>query len=250
MQQTDFQPLLVHLIELRTRLVRAGIGFLLAFAVCFYFSGQIYDFMVYPLTSVLPGQKLVSIGIASPFLVQMKMAAMAAFVVSLPSTLYQAWAFVAPGLYVHEKKMVLPLIVSSTVLFFCGMAFAYYVVFKTVFGFLSSHAPASMTWLPDSDQYLSFILGMFLSFGVTFEVPVAIVLLVWIGVVTVEKLRSWRPYVIVGSFVVAAVITPPDALSQCMLAIPLWLLFEVGCVVAGWTGRRKVPDAQSDPLEE
>ncbi|GAA5784148.1 Sec-independent protein translocase protein TatC [Chitiniphilus shinanonensis] len=238
----DLQPLLVHLLELRTRLVRTALAFLAAFFVCFYFSGQLYDLLVSPLASVLPNQKLVSIGIASPFLLQVKIAAMAAFVLTLPHTLYQIWAFVAPGLYAHEKRLVLPLVVSSTLLFLLGMAFAYFFVFGTVFHFIAGVVPASMQWLPDSGEYLDFVLGMFVAFGFTFEVPVAVVVLVHLGVVTVEKLREWRPYVIVGAFVVAAVVTPPDVLSQCMLAIPLCLLFEVGCFVAKWVGRRQPLD--------
>ncbi|TJZ79081.1 twin-arginine translocase subunit TatC [Chitiniphilus eburneus] len=234
----DLQPLLVHLLELRTRLVRTALVFLAAFFACFYFSGQLYDLLVAPLASVLPNQKLVSIGIASPFLLQVKIAAMAAFVLTLPHTLYQIWAFVAPGLYAHEKRLVVPLVVSSTLLFLLGMAFAYFFVFGTVFHFIAGVVPASMQWLPDSGEYLDFVLGMFVAFGFTFEVPVAVVVLVHLGVVTVEKLREWRPYVIVGAFIVAAVVTPPDVLSQCMLAIPLCLLFELGCVVARWVGRR------------
>ncbi|MDR3425872.1 MULTISPECIES: twin-arginine translocase subunit TatC [Silvimonas] len=248
MTQDNFQPLLVHLIELRTRIVRSALVFFVGFAICFYFSQQLYDFLVAPLTAVLPGQKLVSIGIASPFLLQVKIVAMTAVVITMPHSLYQLWAFVAPGLYAHEKRMIGPLVVSSTLLFVCGMAFAYFFVFKTVFGFVATHIPSSMTWLPDSDQYLSFVLGLFISFGITFEVPVAIVLLVRIGVVTVEKLVSWRPYVIVGAFIVAAVVTPPDPLSQCLLAVPLWLLYEAGCIVARWTGRGAPPN--TDPQEQ
>ncbi|WP_255992087.1 twin-arginine translocase subunit TatC [Chitinolyticbacter albus] len=235
---TDLQPLMEHLLELRDRLLRGILVFLAGFFVCFYFSQPLYDLLVAPLASVLPGQKLVSIGIASPFVLQIKIAAMAAFVVTLPHTLYQAWAFVAPGLYQHEKRLVLPLVVSSTLLFFVGMAFAYFFVFGTVFHFIATVVPASMQWLPDSGEYLDFVLGMFLAFGLTFEVPVAVVVLVHLGIVSVAKLREWRPYIIVGAFVVAAVVTPPDVVSQCLLALPLWLLFELGCFVAQWTGRR------------
>ncbi|GHD61878.1 twin-arginine translocase subunit TatC [Jeongeupia chitinilytica] len=232
MNAADFQPLLAHLIELRNRLVRAGLVFLLGFGVCFAFSAQLYDLVVAPLTHVLPGQKLVSIGIATPFLVQVKIAALAAFIATLPHTLYQAWAFIAPGLYAHEKKLILPLIIASTLLFLAGMAFAYFFVFGVVFKFIASVVPASMQWLPDSGEYLDFIFGMFLAFGTTFEVPVAIVVLVYLNVVSVDQLVRWRPYVIVGAFVIAAVVTPPDVLSQCLLAVPLWLLYELGCVVA------------------
>ncbi|XZG71900.1 twin-arginine translocase subunit TatC [Chitinibacteraceae bacterium HSL-7] len=231
----DLQPLTAHLIELRNRLLRAVLVFALGFFLCFYFAEPLYNVLVEPLTSVLPGQKLVSIGVATPFLLLVKIAAMAAFVVTLPHTLYQVWAFVAPGLYQHEQKLIAPLVVSSTLLFLAGVAFAYFFVFGTVFHFIAGVVPASMNWMPDSGEYLDFVLGMFLAFGLTFEVPVAVVLLVKMGIVSVAKLRSWRPYVIVGAFVIAAVVTPPDVLSQCMLALPLWLLFEIGCFVAQWT---------------
>ena len=235
--QEQLQPLLVHLLELRTRLVRTALVFIVAFVACFVFSQQLYDFAVAPLTHVLPNQKMITIGIASPFMVQVKIVAMTALLLSLPHTLYQVWAFIAPGLYAHEKRLILPLVVSSCLLFVAGMAFAYFVVFGAVFHFLASVVPASMQWLPDSAEYLDFILGMFLAFGVTFEVPVVVVLAVRMGLVTVDKLRAWRPYIIVASFAIAAVVTPPDVMSQCMLAVPLWLLFELGCVVARFTGQ-------------
>lgn len=231
----NFQPLLVHLLELRDRLLRSGLVFLAGFALCFFFSGQLYDFLVAPLTRVVPGGKLISIGIASPFFLQMKIAALAAFLLTLPHTLYQVWAFVAPGLYRHEKRLVLPLVFSSTLLFFIGMAFAYYFVLGVVFSFMAKVVPASMQWLPDSGEYLDFVLGLFMSFGVTFETPVAVVVLVRMGIVSLEKLVAIRSYVIVGAFVVAAVITPPDVMSQLLLAIPLWLLYEVGLLAARWT---------------
>ncbi|MBE9609185.1 twin-arginine translocase subunit TatC [Chitinilyticum piscinae] len=232
--QATTQTLLAHLLELRTRVVRGTVVFLLAFVLCFAVKDQLYNFLAAPLTHVLPNQKLVSFGIAAPFLVQVKIAAVAALILSLPHTLYQIWAFVAPGLYEHEKRFVLPLVLSSTLLFLLGMAFAYFFVFGVVFKFIASVVPDSMQWLPDTSEYLDFILGMFLAFGFTFEVPVAVVLLTHMGLVSVEKLRESRPYVIVGAFVVAAVVTPPDVLSQCLLAIPLWLLFEAGILVASW----------------
>ena len=164
---------------------------------------------------------------------------MAAFVIALPFVLYQIWRFVAPGLYAHEKKLMLPLIMASTLLFLCGMAFAYFAVFPVVFGFITAAAPAGVAVMTDIDKYLSFVLGMFLAFGITFEVPVAVVILVRMGMVSVEKLREIRSYVIVGAFIIAAVVTPPDVVSQFMLAIPLWLLYEAGVVVAGWIGVRE-----------
>ncbi|QLG88838.1 twin-arginine translocase subunit TatC [Chitinibacter bivalviorum] len=230
----NLQPLISHLVELRIRLVRGALVFIVGFLIAFAFSAKLYDVLVAPLAAVLPGQKLVTIGIASPFLVQVKIAAMVAFVVTLPHTLYQIWAFVAPGLYTHEKKLILPLVVASTLLFLLGMAFAYFLVFGVVFKFIASVVPASMQWLPDSGEYLDFAMGMFLAFGVTFEVPIAVIVMVRMGFVTIAKLREIRSYVIVGSFVIAAVVTPPDVLSQCLLAIPLWLLYEAGVLVAAW----------------
>ncbi|MDR3410582.1 MAG: twin-arginine translocase subunit TatC [Formivibrio sp.] len=231
----SFQPLLVHLLELRNRLIRTLLVFLAGFALSFFFSSQLYNFLVAPLAAVVPGGKLITIGVVSPFFLQMKIAALAGFLLTLPHTLYQLWAFVAPGLYTHEKRLVMPLIASSTLLFFIGMAFAYFFVFGVVFAFMARVVPSSMQWLPDSGEYLDFAIGMFISFGMTFETPVAVVVLVRMGIVSLEKLVSFRSYAIVGAFVVAAVITPPDVLSQLMLAIPLWLLYEVGLLAARWT---------------
>lgn len=237
--EDQFQPLIAHLIELRRRVVRIGLVFLVGFALCFYFSQPLYDFLVAPLARVLPDGKLVTIGIVSPFFLQVRIASLAAFVLTLPHTLYQVWAFVAPGLYANEKRLVVPLIVSSTLLFLTGMAFAYYLVFGVVFSFMAKVVPASMTWLPDSAEYLDFAMGMFLAFGLAFEVPVAVVLLVRLGIVGIAKLREIRRYVILGAFIVAAVVTPPDVLSQLMLAIPLCLLYEAGILVAGWGQRSR-----------
>ena len=180
---------------------------------------------------------MIATGVVTPFLVPVKVAMMVAVCVALPVILYQAWAFVAPGLYAHEKRFVLPLIVASSFLFFAGMAFCYFFVFGVVFKFVYSIAPKSIEVAPDIENYFSFVLGMFFAFGVTFEVPVAVVLLVKMKMVTVAKLREIRPYVIVGAFVVAAVVTPPDVISQIMLAIPLWFLYEVGIVVGGFIER-------------
>jgi sec-independent protein translocase protein TatC len=241
----NLQPLISHLVELRTRLVRGALVFIVGFFIAFAFSAKLYDVMVAPLAAVLPGQKLVTIGIASPFLVQVKIAALVAFVLTLPHTLYQVWAFVAPGLYTHEKKLIAPLVIASTLLFLLGMGFAYFLVFGVVFKFIASVVPASMQWLPDSGEYLDFAMGMFLAFGVTFEVPIAVIILVRMGFVTVAKLREIRSYVIVGAFVIAAIVTPPDVLSQCLLAIPLWLLYEAGVLVAAWLYQPKTTQQQS-----
>ncbi|BAK78569.1 sec-independent protein translocase, TatC subunit [Pseudogulbenkiania sp. NH8B] len=233
------QPLLAHLIELRTRLVRAAAGLLIVFLALFHWSGDIYHLLAKPLLDVLPsGSNMIATDVTAPFFVPVKVTMLVAFLISLPNTLYQIWAFVAPGLYAHEKRLILPLVVSSVVLFFTGMAFAYFLVFPVVFGFMSSVTPQGVAMMTDIDKYLSFVLGMFVAFGVTFEVPIVVILLTRMGIVTVEKLRAGRPYVIVGAFVVAAVVTPPDVLSQIMLALPLWLLYEFGIIMAIFFGRQ------------
>lgn len=234
-----------HLIELRARLVRCLIAFALGLAVLCLYPGPsvIYDLLALPLTQAMPqGTKMLAIGVVTPFMVPLKVTAMAAFVLVLPFMLYQMWAFVAPGLYVHEKRLVLPLIISSTVLFLMGMAFCYFLVFGQVFKFIAGFAPKSITPAPDIESYLSFVLTMFTAFGLAFEVPVALVVLVRMGVVEVRKLREWRSYFIVGAFVVAAVVTPPDVVSQLALAIPMCLLYELGIFAAWLATRKKIPE--------
>ncbi|NHR03657.1 twin-arginine translocase subunit TatC [Chromobacterium haemolyticum] len=234
------QPLLAHLLELRTRLVRALLGVALVFLGLFHWSGDIYHLLAKPLLDALPaGANMIATDVTAPFFVPVKVTMLVAFLISLPNTLYQIWAFVAPGLYHHEKRLVLPLVVASLLLFLTGMAFAYFLVFPVVFGFMSAVTPVGVSMMTDIDKYLSFVLGMFMAFGVTFEVPVVVILLVRMGVVSVEKLRQGRPYVIVGAFVVAAVVTPPDVLSQTLLAVPLWLLYEAGILMAVFLGRKK-----------
>ena len=229
------QPFVSHLLELRNRLVKASVAVLAVAAVLAFFPGPgaLYDMLAAPLIATLPeGARLIATNVVSPFLVPLKILLMAAFLIALPVVLYQAWAFVAPGLYRHEKRMVLPLVVSSTLLFFSGVAFCYFFVFKKVFAFIQSFAPKSITAAPDIQEYLSFVLSMFLAFGAAFEVPIAVVVLARLGVVTIEKLKSFRAYFIVLAFIVAAVITPPDVVSQLALAIPMCLLYEVGIVAA------------------
>src|SRR5690606_22577409 len=202
-----------HLVELRQRLVKAVVAVLVVFVVLFTYPGAsfIYDLLAQPMLSTLPaGTRMIATGVITPFMVPVKVTLMAAFVIALPVVLYQAWAFVAPGLYMHEKRLALPLILSSTLLFMVGMAFCYFVVFRTVFHFIASFAPQSITPAPDIEAYLNFVMTMFLAFGLTFEVPVAVVLLVKTGVTSVAKLRNARGYVIVGAFVIAAIFTPPD----------------------------------------
>jgi sec-independent protein translocase protein TatC len=186
-----------------------------------------------PLLATLPqGGQMIATDVVGVFLVPMKVALMVAFLIALPYVLYQVWAFVAPGLYAHEKRLALPLVAASVLLFFIGMAFAYFLVFPTVFGFMATVAPAGVAWMTDIEKYLSFVLTTFIAFGVTFEVPVVVLVLVYAGIVDLARLREWRPYVIVGAFVVAAVFTPPDVISQLMMAIPLCLLFELGLFLA------------------
>ena len=237
-----------HLIELRKRLLIAVASVVGVFIILFIYPGAsaIYDVLAQPMLASLPqGTRMIATGVITPFMVPVKVTLMAAFVVALPVVLYQAWAFVAPGLYRHEKRLAMPLIISSTLLFIAGMAFCYFVVFRTVFHFIASFAPQSITPAPDIEAYLSFVMTMFMAFGITFEVPVVVVLLVRTGLVTVEKLKASRGYVIVGAFVIAAVVTPPDVVSQFMLAVPLCLLYEVGLIFAKMT-----PVKPNSPTEE
>jgi sec-independent protein translocase protein TatC len=224
-----------HLVELRERVMRALLAVLGVFVLLFLWpgSGPIYDFLAAPLMHALPeGTRMIATGVITPFMVPMKVTALLAFLVALPYVLYQVWAFVAPGLYEHEKKLAAPIIVASTLLFLIGVAFCYYFVFGTVFKFINDFAPKSITPAPDIEAYFTFVITMFLAFGVTFEIPVVVIILVRAGVVSVDKLKEVRPYVIVGAFVVAAVVTPPDVLSQFMLAVPMCLLYEAGLFFA------------------
>jgi sec-independent protein translocase protein TatC len=224
-----------HLVELRDRLVKASIGIALICAALMLWPGpaQIYDFIARPMIAALPvGSKMIATGVIAPFLVPMKVTLVIAFILALPWVFYQLWAFVAPGLYAHEKKLVLPLVVSSSLLFMGGVAFCYFFVFGRVFKFIGDFAPSSIAVTPDIENYLDFVMSMCLAFGATFEVPVVVVILVRMGIVSVAKLKEIRPYAIVGAFVIAAIVTPPDVVSQLALAVPMWLLFELGLVVA------------------
>ena len=224
-----------HLVELRTRLLRAVGTMLVVIIALFIYPGAsaIYDLLAAPMLASLPdGTRMIATGVITPFMVPVKVTMMAAFVVSLPVVLYQVWAFVAPGLYRHEQRLALPLIISSSLLFLAGMAFCYFVVFKTVFSFIASFAPESITPAPDIEAYLGFVMTMFLAFGITFEVPVAVILLVRMNIVNITQLKQARGYVIVGAFIIAAVVTPPDVVSQFLLAVPLCVLYEVGILLA------------------
>ncbi|NGM86101.1 twin-arginine translocase subunit TatC [Parapusillimonas sp. SGNA-6] len=249
MTQEDTQETFIsHLVELRTRLVRAVLAVLGVFAVLAIYPGPsaIYDLLAAPMLASLPtGTRMIATGVITPFMVPLKVTLLASFVLALPIVLYQAWAFVAPGLYRHERRLALPLIATSTLLFLLGMAFCYYFVFGTVFHFIANFAPESITPAPDIEAYLSFVMTMFVAFGITFEVPIAVILMVKTGIVSVEKLRSARGYVIVGAFIVAAVVTPPDVVSQFMLAVPLCILFELGVLVASMI-KKKEAEAEAE----
>jgi len=225
------QPFVAHLIELRDRLVRAMVAIAVAAVALSIYPGpgELYDLLAAPLVAHLPkGATLIATSVISPFMVPLKIMLMAAFLIALPVVLYQVWAFVAPGLYAHEKKLVLPLVVSSTLLFFVGVAFCYFFVFGQVFKFIQGFAPKSITAAPDIEAYLSFVLTMFLAFGLAFEVPVVVVVLARMGIVSVQKLKDFRGYFVVLAFVIAAIVTPPDVVSQLALAIPMCLLYEMG----------------------
>ena len=240
------ESLISHLIELRSRLLRAIAAILVVFLALIPVAKQLYTILAAPLLSRLPEHSsMVAIDVATPFLVPIKLAFFAALVIAMPMVLYQLWAFVAPGLYKHEKRLALPLLVSATFLFYLGCAFAYFLVLPAIFAFLVAAAPEGVAMMTDLSHYLDFVLALFLAFGLCFEIPVAIVILVALGVVTPEMLTKNRPYVIVGAFVVAAVLTPPDAMSQIMLAVPMCLLFEIGVIAARSLVRQRT-DAEHD----
>ncbi len=240
-----------HLVELRDRLIRALLAVLIVFLALVSWARDIYSLLAAPMLAALPdGGHMIATDVASAFFVPMKVTMMVAFLVALPYVLYQAWAFIAPGLYRHEKKLALPLVLASVLLFFVGMSFAYFIVFPTVFAFINAFAPEGVAVMTDIDKYLSFVLTTFLAFGLTFEVPVVVIVLVRAGMVSVAKLREIRPYVIVGAFIVGAIFTPPDVLSQFMLAVPMWLLYELGIVLAQIIGKSAHAETAADgPLD-
>ena len=242
------QPFVQHLIELRDRLVKATIAVLVAGAALAIYPGpaELYDLLAAPLVAQLPaGATLIATSVISPFLVPLKILLMTAFLMALPVVLYQMWAFVAPGLYSHEKKLVMPLVVSSTVLFMIGVAFCYFFVFGQVFKFIQSFAPKSITAAPDIEAYLSFVISMFIAFGLAFEVPIVVIVLARMNVVTIEKLKDFRSYFIVLAFIIAAIVTPPDVVSQLALAIPMCILYEIGIWAAQlFIKHTQAPDAQ------
>lgn len=233
---TPTESFISHLIELRNRLLKIVLGFVLVFIALFPFANKIYALLAAPMLEKLPaGGQMIATAVTTPFFVPMKVAMMTAFVISLPHTLYHLWAFIAPGLYTHEKKLMVPVIVSSSLLFLIGMAFAYFAVFPTVFGFVVGSAPLGVAVMTDIGEYLDFVMTLFVAFGLAFEVPIAVVLVARFGWVSIAQLKEARSYVVVGAFVLGAIFTPPDIISQFMLAVPLWLLYEVGILVAQYT---------------
>ncbi len=244
------QPFISHLVELRDRLLRCVLVVLFVFLGMAYFANEIYAYLAGPLMKHLPpGSQMIAIDVASPFLTPFKLTLVVAVFLSMPYVLYQAWAFVAPGLYEHERRLVLPLLLASTVLFYGGMAFAYYVVFPLIFGFLTATAPAGVAVMTDITHYLDFVLTLFFAFGLSFEVPIATIVLIWSGISTRESLSEKRPYIIVAAFVIGMVLSPPDVVSQSLLAVPIWLLFELGLVFSRLFRARRaeqIPDLQDE----
>ncbi len=247
------QPFVQHLVELRDRLIRAALAVFVATAVLALFPGPaaLYDVLAAPLVAHLPaGSKLIATSVISPFMVPLKVLLMTAFLFALPVVLWQAWAFIAPGLYSKEKRLVLPLVISSTILFLVGIAFCYFFVFGQVFSFIQSFAPKSITATPDIEAYLSFVLTMFLAFGLAFEVPIVVVVLAKMGVVSIDKLKAFRSYFIVLAFIIAAIVTPPDVVSQLALAIPMCLLYEVGIWAAQLLVGKPAPGESAGEKEQ
>lgn len=233
------QPLIEHLVELRSRILKSVLGVLVIFLPLFYFANTIYAYVSEPLRQFLPeGTTMIATEVASPFLTPFKLTLVLAIFVAMPYILHQIWSFIAPGLYANEKKVAMPLLISSILLFYAGIAFAFYVVFPLVFAFFTSVAPEGVTIMTDINRYLDFVLKLFFAFGLAFEIPIATLLLVWTGATTVENLKAKRPYVVVGCFVVGMLLTPPDVVSQILLAIPMWILFELGILFARFVTKR------------
>lgn len=248
-QSAEFaeQPFITHLIELRGRLLRIVLAVVVIFLGLVPFANTLFSLIAGPLTAILPeGSSMIAIEVASPFLIPFKLTLVLALFLAMPYVLYQVWAFIAPGLYKHERRLVMPLMASSTFLFYAGAAFAYFVVFPLVFAFFTGTTPEGVSVMTDISRYLDFVLTLFFAFGVAFEVPIVVIVLVWTGMVTQAGLREKRPYVIVGAFVVGMILTPPDVISQTLLAVPVWLLFELGVFFSGWFVRGKAEDEESE----
>ncbi|MCG9748723.1 twin-arginine translocase subunit TatC [Shewanella sp. Isolate8] len=242
------QPLISHLLELRNKLLKAIGSVLLVFICLVYWANDIYHYMATPLMQALPeSSSMIATDVAAPFFAPFKLTLILAFFIAIPYVLYQIWSFIAPGLYKHEKRLMVPLLASSTLLFYLGIAFTYYIVFPVVFGFFTSVAPEGVQVATDISSYLSFVLKLFFAFGLAFEIPIAVILLCWAGVTTVEDLRAKRPYIVVGAFVVGMLLTPPDIISQTMLAVPMLILFEGGLIAARFYSKK---DSDEDELSE
>ena len=240
---SDANNLISHLIELRSRILKALLSVLIVFFCLAAFAQDLYQILAMPLLEALPeNSSMIATDVASPFFAPFKLTLVLSFFIAIPYVLYQVWGFVAPGLYRNEKRLVAPLLLSSTLLFYAGMAFAYFVVFPIAFAFFTSVAPEGVTVSTDISSYLNFVLKLFFAFGVSFEIPIAIILMCWTGVTDAKSLRAKRPYVVVGAFVVGMLLTPPDIISQTLLAIPMWLLFEVGVIVGGFYAGKKPSD--------
>lgn len=243
------QPLISHLIELRNGLLKAVASIFIIFISLVYFANDIYAYVSLPLKEQLPeGTSMIATGVTSSFFAPFKLTMMISFFIAIPFVLHQIWSFVAPALYKHEKRLVFPMLLSSTLLFYAGIAFSYYLVFPVIFGFFTSVAPEGVTIATDIESYLDFVLKLFFAFGFAFEIPIAIILLCWAGVTTPTKLRQKRPYVVVGAFVIGMLLTPPDIISQSMLAVPMLILYEVGIIVASLYGAKR--DDEEDEVEE
>ena len=242
------QPFIAHLMEMRDRLLRIVLAVVIILAILFPFANDIYEFIARPLMEKLPGE-MIATGTITPFLTPLKLSLISSIFLAMPFILYQFWAFIAPGLYQHERKMVMPLVVSSTLLFYLGMAFAFYVVFPLVFAFIVSTAPDGVTVMTDMADYLDFVLTLFFAFGVAFEIPIATIIVLWTGVVTREALAKGRPYIIVGAFVIGMLLTPPDVISQVLLALPMWVLFEAGLIASRFFVKKR-EDEDPEPEEE
>ncbi|BAJ03782.1 twin-arginine translocase subunit TatC [Shewanella violacea] len=242
------QPLISHLLELRTRLLHAITSVVLVFACMAYWSNDIYHYMATPLMQALPeSSSMIATDVAAPFFAPFKLTLVLSFFIAIPYVLYQIWSFIAPGLYKHEKRLMIPLLASSTILFYLGIAFSYYVVFPVVFGFFANVAPEGVQVATDISSYLSFVLKLFFAFGLAFEIPIAVILLCWAGVTTPDELKAKRPYIVVGAFVIGMLLTPPDIISQTMLAVPMLILFEGGLIAARFYSKK---DTEEDDEQE
>ncbi len=250
-EQAEEQPLISHLVELRQRLIWALLTVMLVFLSLFYFANDLYAYLSEPLTALLPpGTSMIATDVTSPFFAPFKLTLVLSIFAAMPFILHQIWGFIAPGLYSHERRIAIPLLVSSIALFYSGIAFAYYVVFPLIFGFFTSVGPENVAVMTDISSYLNFVLKLFFAFGIVFEIPIATLLIIWSGVSTVESLTSKRAYVVVGCFVVGMLLTPPDVISQSLLALPMWLLFELGILLGRVVVRRQSDDDDTVDQQE